>query len=263
MIDIGVSTSCFYPLYTEEALRFLAVSGVKTVEIFINALSELEPEFIGELRQLKDEYGIRVSSIHPTMSLAESFMLFSAYDRRYNEGIEQFKRYAQVAGILGADYIILHGGKPNGVLDDYGYCERFAKIAGAVRQNGAELLQENVVSFRAGDLQMLKYMAETLGDEVGFCIDVKQSIRGGYTALEAIDAVGKRLKHLHISDNRPERDCLLPLDGGFDFNALFKKAKSVGFDGSAIIEVYNSAYNDYREIICAYNKLKQQVGGAL
>ncbi len=261
MIDVGVSTSCLYPLYTEKSLEFLAKNGVKTVEIFINALCELEPNFIRELREIKEEYGIRVASIHPTMSLAESFMLFSAYDRRYAEGMEQFRRYGAVASELGAEYVILHGGKPNGVLDDYGYCERFASVAAAVNQNGARLLQENVVNFRAGSLQMLKYMADTLGDEVGFCVDVKQSIRGGYTAEQAIEAVGSRLCHLHISDNTLQNDCLLPARGDFDFNSLFKKAESVGFSGSAVIEVYNSAYDSPTEIIESYKALIK--GGCL
>ncbi len=257
MINIGVSSSCLYPLYTEKALEFLGKSGVKTVEIFINALCELRPEFVKELKQIKQEYGISVSSIHPTMSLAESFMLFSAYERRYDETIEHYRRYSAVASELGARYVILHGGKPNGVLDDYGYCERFASVAAAVKENGAQLLQENVVNFRAGNLKILKYMADTLGDEVGFCIDVKQSVRGGYTAFEAIDAVGGKLRHLHISDNTPSCDCMLPKNGSFDFNALFKKAESVGFSGAAVIEVYETAYKNPEEIIVSYNNLKK------
>lgn len=255
MIDIGASTACLYPLETEKALRLLAEGGVKTVEIFFNSYGELSQTFVNELDAIRREYGITVTSVHPTMSLAESFVLFSAYRRRYEEGIAQYSRYAEIAAQLGAKYIIMHGGKPNDVLDAYGYCERFAKIAQAVRQNGAELLQENVVRYRAGSLEMLKFMAQTL-DDVGFCIDVKQSLRGGYTPQAALDAVGSHLKHLHISDNTPENDCMLPFKGSFDFDAFFKRAQSYGYNGAAVIEVYRNAYNNNSEIVTAYKKLK-------
>lgn len=259
MIDIGVSTACFYPLETEKAFETLGRSGIGTTEIFFNALCELSPEFIRRLKEIKEEYGIKVVSVHPTMSLAESFMLFSAYRRRYDEGISQYKRYAEVAAELGAEYIVMHGGKPNDVLDNYGYCERFAKIADAVRENGAELLQENVVKYRAGSLEMLRYMAKTL-DDVGFCIDVKQSIRGGYSPFDALEAVSGHIRHLHISDHTAGSDCMLPLRGSFDFVRFFKTAYDLGYRGVAIIEVYRNAYKSTNEISESYIKLKKICG---
>ena len=58
------------------------------------------------------------------MSLAESFMIFSAYER-YREAEEAYRRYSEAAAQLGAKYIIMHGGKPNGILSDEEY---YAKI---------------------------------------------------------------------------------------------------------------------------------------
>lgn len=256
MRKIGISTSCLYPLETENSLKFLGASGVKRAEIFFNAACELKDDFVELLRKIKDEYGMKIVSVHPTMSLAESFMLFSAYERRYYEGLEQYKRYGEIAAELGAEYIIMHGGKPNGVLDDLSYCERFVSIARAVKENGAQLLQENVVNFRAGSLDMLRTMKEQLGGEVGFCIDVKQSIRAGYSPIDAINTVGENLKHLHISDNTPDNDCMLPTRGSFNFTELFCAAENNGFKGDAIIEVYRNAYGEYSEIIDSYKKIK-------
>lgn len=82
-MKIGISTSCLYPMHTEQAFETIAKTGVELTEIFFNANCELQPEFIKKLLAIKQEYGITVSSVHPTMSLAESFMLFSNYDRRY------------------------------------------------------------------------------------------------------------------------------------------------------------------------------------
>lgn len=259
-MEVGISTSCFYPLETERALELIGKNGVKATEIFFNALSELGADFVSELKGISDYYGTAVRSVHPTMSLAESFMLFSAYDRRLYEGLDWYKRYGEIAARLGAKYVIMHGGKPNGVLDDNQYCERFLLISDAVAQNGAVLLQENVAKYRASSLDFLKNMVAQLGGRAAFCLDVKQCLRGGYTPQDMLDAVGKNVRHLHISDHNAEKDCLLPGDGEYDFSALFRAAEECGFCGSAMIEVYRWAYSDEREV---FSSLKNFGGGVI
>lgn len=258
-MKIGISTSCLYPMETEKALLSIAEAGIKTTEIFFNANCELQKSFVKELKKIICDYKMQVTSVHPTMSLAESFMLFSAYDRRFEEGIEQYKRYAQIANELGAKYIIMHGGKPNRVLDNKGYFERFAGIAEQVMKNGAVLLQENVVNFRAGNLAVLKEMKKYLGEDAAFCLDIKQCIRGGYSPFETLTALGGSIKHIHISDNLPDNDCMLPLDGSFDFNAFFDLCKSVSYKGNAIVEVYRDAYGKEQELYSSYEKFIKKI----
>ncbi len=245
----GLSTSSFYPLETEKSLIKIGESGIKNTELFFNAQCELEKDFIKELTAVKNHYGINIVSIHPTMSLAESFMLFSAYDRRKKEGLCQFKRYGEICEALGAKYIILHGGKPNGVLDDRQYCERFVEISDASAETGGILLQENVAKYRAGNLDFLKMMAEELGDNAKFCLDIKQCIRGGYSPFEAAEALKEKIKHIHISDHTADRDCLIPGDGEFGFADFFSRLKTIGYNGYAIIEVYANAYDNFDELL--------------
>ncbi len=258
-MKIGISTSCLYPMYTEQSFEMIAKNGVELTEIFFNANCELEPPFIKQLAQIKSEYGITVSSVHPTMSLAESFMLFSNYDRRFKEGLEIYKRYGEIAAELGAKYVIMHGGKPNGTMDDYGYFDRFAKVADAVKVNGATLLQENVVLFRAGNIDTLKNMSNYLGDNVNFCLDVKQSIRGGYSPYDVLKLLGGKIKHLHISDNNDQYDCMLPLDGNFDFKDFLNTARDCGYTGDAVIELYRNAFDKPEELFEAHKKLLKKV----
>lgn len=258
-MKIGISSSCLYPMHTEESFRLIASRGIELSEIFFNANCELEPSFINELRDIKDEYGISLSSVHPTMSLAESFMLFSNYDRRFNEGLEIFKRYGEIASELGARYVIMHGGKYNGTMDNHGYFDRFARVAEIVRQNGATLLQENVVNFRAGSLESLEDMSNYLGDNVSFCLDVKQSIRGGYSPYDVLHLLGKKIKHLHLSDSNEQFDCMLPLDGKFDFKKFLNEATECGYTGDAVIEVYRSAFDKPQELFDSHQKLLNQI----
>lgn len=258
-MKIGISTSCLYPMYTERSFELIAKNGTELTEIFFNANCELEPPFIKDLCNIKDAYGIFVSSVHPTMSLAESFMLFSNYDRRFYEGLEIFKRYGEIAAQLKAKYVIMHGGKPNGTMDNYGYFDRFAKVAEVVRANGATLLQENVVKFRAGDIKALGDMSEYLGDNVNFCLDVKQSLRGGYSPYDVLKLLGSKIKHLHISDSNENCDCMLPLDGNFDFKRFLCEAKANGYEGDAVIEVYRNAFDEPNELFDAHKKLIKKV----
>ena len=258
-MKIGISSSCLYPMYTEESFKLIAQQGVELSEIFFNANCELEPPFIKQLCDIKNEYGIEIKSVHPTMSLAESFMLFSNYDRRFNEGIEIFKRYGEIAAQLGAKYVIMHGGKYNGTMDNHGYFDRFALVADAVKQNGATLLQENVVNFRAGSLESLEDMSNYLGDNVNFCLDVKQSIRGGYSPYDVLRLLGGKIKHLHISDSNDKYDCMLPLDGNFDFKKFLGEAINCGYTGDAVIEVYRAAFGKPDELFQSHKKLLENI----
>jgi sugar phosphate isomerase/epimerase len=253
-MKIGISTSSFYPLYTEEALYKIAENGVNVAEVFFNAECETEKPFVDKLKRVKESYGMEISSIHPTMSLCESFMLFSNYDRRYFEGLEKYKRYGEIAAELGAEYVIMHGGKPNNAIDDREYFERFHKVGQEVKNSGGILLQENVVNHRAGSVDALKRMKEYLNGDVGFCLDIKQSIRGGYSPFEVLDAVGENVRHIHISDHDKKCDCKLLLKGDFDFKSFFVRLKELNYSEALIFEVYRNAYLEYGEVFESFNK---------
>lgn len=256
-MKIGISTACLYPLLTEKSLEEVGKSGIKDVEIFFNSMGELKKDFVSGLKEIKDRYGLNIISIHPTMSLAESFMFFSAYDRRCEEGLEDFRRYGEITDELGAKYVILHGGKPNGILSDEQYFERFMEISDAVAENGGVLLQENVVKFRASDLNFLKKMCDCLGDKAKLCLDVKQSIRGGYSPFDAVKVLGKNIKHIHLSDNSPHKDCTIPYKGNFDMTGFLSFAEKCGFEGDCIIEVYRDSYGEYEELFSSVSRLKK------
>ncbi|MBO5211742.1 MAG: sugar phosphate isomerase/epimerase [Clostridia bacterium] len=253
-MNIGVSTSSLYPLETELALERIGKAGVKNAEVFFNCEGELKPAFIDMLCDIRDEYGINITSVHPTNSLAESFLLFSEYDRRFYEGIDKFARYSEIAAELGAKYIIMHGGKNNGILSDEEYCERYMQLNAETLKNGIYVLQENVANFRARDREFLRSMCDILGDNAKFCFDVKQAVRSGYDPLDLAEEFAPHIMHCHISDHSVSSDCLLPFNGGFDFNSFFDLMSKSNYNGAFIIEVYKNAYRSYNEIYASYNK---------
>ena len=254
-MNIGVSTACYYPLETEQSLEQIGRSGIDTTEIFFNAKSELKTAFIDILKDIKNTYEIKVSSIHPTFSLAESFMIFSAYERRFYEALDDYERYSEIAAELGAKYIIMHGGKPNGILSDEEYCERYMLLKERTLKNGVTVLQENVFHHRSGDIQFMRSICDILKNDAEFCFDIKQSIRCGYSPLELIGEFSTNIRHFHISDHSLASDCMLPGCGKFDFAGFFKLIKNMHYSGSCIIEVYNNAYQNFNEITNSYKNL--------
>jgi len=253
-MKIGISTASFYPIETEIALEEVGKAGAKATEIFFNAASELKSSFIDILYDIKKHYGLEVVSVHPTMSLAESFMIFSAYERRFRESLDNYSRYSEIAAELGAKYIIMHGGKPNGILSDEEYCQRYMQLKEATLKNGVTVLQENVAHHRAGEIEFLRSMRNILGDDAEFCIDIKQSIRCGYDPIELTKEFIENTRHYHISDHSTASDCMLPGNGCFDFKQFFKILKNADYDGSCIIEVYSNAYHSLSEIKDSFEK---------
>lgn len=254
-MNIGISTASYYPLETELALEEIGKSGIKTTEIFFNAESELKDSFIDILEDIKACYDLNITAIHPTLSLAEPFMLFSNYQRRFNEAVGKFARYSEIAARLGAKYINLHGGRPNSSLSDEEYCERYMILKGITLKNGVTLLQENVSKYRAGEIEFMRSMRDILGADAEFCFDIKQAVRSGYSPYLLAEEFLDNIKHLHISDHSIASDCMLPGNGGFDFSAFFELFRKNGYKGDAVIEVYSNAYKNYDEIIDSFKKI--------
>ena len=260
--EIGVSSACFYPLETEKSLEEAGKCGFKNVELFINSHSEIEDDFVDILLAIKNKYALNIVSVHPFASFAESFYLFSNYERRYTDILPLYDRLFEVTARLGADIFVFHGAKIPGTISDDEYCRRFAHLIEMGKKYGVRVCQENVVHHRSESPEYLKMMKDKIGASFSVVLDVKQAHRAGYSPYEFIDALGDSIIHIHISDRNDEKDCIAPLRGVFDFNKLFDTMKARGYSGKFIIELYNWSYDDKSEIQDAYIKLSDMIKGA-
>lgn len=257
-MPIGVSTACLYPMETEKALRALGESGVRTAEIFLNSWSELSESFVRELSAIREEYGMRITSVHPFTSGLESYMLFSGYMRRFQDCREIYKKYATAAAALGAKYIVLHGDRVGNRLPVEEYCRRFLLLQEDAAAYGAVLLQENVNKYRASAPEFIETLRRLSGDAISFVFDIKQSIRAGFGPKAVLDAMDGRVAHVHISDHSEGDDCLLPGRGACDFRALFSQLTARGYAGDFMIEVYRDAFSGPGELSQAAAWLKKE-----
>jgi len=238
---IGISTSCYYPQPTEEALAILAGAGAPALEVFFNTSSELEPGYLRQLRRLADEAGAPIVSVHPYTSGMEGLLFFSEYSRRFEDAREYYKRYYRAANLLGAGLLVFHGAFRHQTIEVEEYARRLDILDADARAAGLRIGQENVDRNRSRDPDFMAQLHRLLPAQ-RFVLDLKQAVRAECDPLEMARAMGGGITHLHLSDHTADQDCLPPGQGSFDFGALFRQLKEQGFAGTAVVELYRQNF---------------------
>ena len=77
--------------------------------------------------------------------------------------------------------------------------------------------------------------------------------------FEFVERFAKSIRHVHISDYTPTRDCVVPLceNAQFDFQRFFAAMRDKGYTGDYIIELYENGYESPAQIGEARNRLKK------
>ncbi len=245
---VGASTSNFYPAPLEEALDMVLAAGFRSVEIFLNAPSEVSPAFVDELKRRCDAAGAVVSAVHPYSSFMEPFFLFTPYERRADDGFEMYKPQFEAAARLSAPYLVLHGAKSLGQMRVEQLLERYERLYDLGQTYGVTVAQENVNKFSSAELPFLQAMKTMLGEKARFVLDVKQSDRSGLDPLQVIETMGNHIAHVHISDRNEQYDCLPPGRGTRDFSTILQALKAVGYDGVLMLELYRPNFESAEDL---------------
>ena len=252
----GISTSCLYPMETEKSLDTIGKIGVKTCEVFLNSPSETTPRFAKILNEIRSEHGIKIASVHPFSSFAETYMLFSAYQRRFDDMLEFYKRNFEVTAVLGAEFSVIHGALTGAKITDEEYFERFAKLIEEGKKSGIKVCHENVNRHLCESPDFIQKMKTYLGDDFRLIFDVKQAVRAGYSPLDFAEKFKNDIVHIHISDHTENADCLPPGKGNFDFRKLIEIMNSADYDGDYIIELYRENFDGIDELKTALNYMQ-------
>lgn len=255
-MSVGISTACFYPAPTEEALMSVAAAGAKVTEIFFNAPSELEPGFLRRLSSVASDNGVSVRSIHPFTSFAEGYILFSRCERRFRDYREFYKRYYEAAAFLGAKIVVLHGSKLPLNISAEEYADRLRLLVHDAAQRGIILAQENVVHYNGQSPELMRELKARLGDDFHMVLDIKQSRRAGADPIDFYREFSGDICHIHLSDHNRERDCIPPFEGEFDFRKLFGLMRSSGYGGDCVIELYRSGFETPKQLSRSLAKLE-------
>lgn len=248
-MEFGISTACFYPRLTEVTLAEMAEQKVGCCEIFMNTLGELEPAYVKEMANVAEGSGLKICSVHPFTCAFEPFMLFTNYERRFQDGLEWHRHYFDAMNQLGAGIFVFHGDRAIGKLPEEEYFRRFARLRDLGKEYGIVVAQENVVRCRSGKLSFLCRMRDYLDGDVAFVFDNKQAVRAGLDIDTYMEAVGKQVVHVHISDNTAEADCMPLRENSPVARNLLTRLKEFSYTGAVVVELYGEMQEDPA---CAY-----------
>ncbi len=244
----GISSACYYPMETEQALEHCGRLGFRNLELFINCGSEMHGEYFDRVIRVIREYDFQIGSLHPYTSFLESYMLFGPYERRVGELIDFYRHYFDFCNVIGADKLVFHGGSTDAFADNEVYFDRYAQLHRAAQAFGVKLTHENVVKKRSQSPRFMKALADYIGPDFAMTLDIKQCRRAGEDPYEFIRLLGKQIVNVHVSDVRGGQDCAVPFTGSFAFEPFVRALHQVGYRGNYIIELYRDCYGHEDEI---------------
>ncbi len=259
----GISTACFYPQDTLKSLgRTLALRPGCT-EIFLNTFREWDPPYLEALCRARQEAGVPVVSVHPFTCGLEPFLFFTAYDTRFEDGLLLYRRYFEACRALGAKMLVFHGNHKARPLPMKEYAARFCRLCEEGERYGVTVAHENVERCQCGRPEALRELRRYADRPLKFVLDLKQARRAGADVYEVAAAMGpENICHLHLSDEKPGRDCIAPGEGNFDFARLLRTLYAGGFEGSAVIELYRDDFGrpeELRRAMSAIQSIQRQI----
>lgn len=95
--------------------------------------------------------------------------------------------------------------------------------------------------------------------EQGFVLDLKQAHQVGCDPFAMLDAMGPRLRHLHMLDWTASGELVLPGEGIMDFPRLFRRLAQMGYTGAAILEPYAIQGRDPQRLLRSLDYLRRQM----
>ena len=260
-MQCGISTACFYPTETREALRFLRSFHHGPTEIFLNTFSELEESYLEQLKEIAQEHQLEIASIHPFSSAFEPFLFFSSYENRFLDGVELYKKFFHACNVLGAKVLVFHGDTRHRTIDMKLYAERFYRLSQIAQQEyGVILGQENVERCCCSNPENIRLLREYTNDAVKFVLDVKQARRFGISPFDVLSAMGaENVSHLHLSDAKGDKTCITPGEGEFDFSKLFTELSKHNNLLSGVVELYNDNFESPQQLVAGTEFVNQHL----
>ncbi|MCI0155143.1 sugar phosphate isomerase/epimerase [Leifsonia shinshuensis] len=235
MIRIGMGTTCVYPLGVETAFRTASELGFDGVEVMVTR--DETTQSVRALRALAERQGTRVLSIHAPVLLLTHFVW--GRDPRV-----KLERSAELAAELGADTVVVH--PP--FRWQSGYAEDFLDIVRATASStGVVVAVENMFPWKVAGRSMAGYVPHW--NPVGMdcdavTLDFSHAALSGVDGLELADALGSRLRHVHLcdgsgalDDSRVFDEHLVPGRGSQPVAAVLRSLAASGWSGSIVAEV--------------------------
>ena len=258
-MQLGISTaSLFVRFTTEDAVKFLRENDISVCEVFLSTYCEYSKKF-GKLLK-KNKGDMNVNSVHVLNTQFEP-QLFSINDRARKDAYDILENAMACANEIGAKYYTFHGVarvKKTPIKIDYDRVGvLMQEVIDRIKKYNVTLALENVhwsyynyIGFFNEIRKRTKGLKGTL--------DIKQARQSGINYSEYIKEMGSDIVTVHLSDVLEDGKMCLPGKGITDFDDLFSRLKDVGFNGTSLLEVYQSDYNEEKELFESLDFLKEK-----
>ena len=239
-MQLGMSTAAFYGRWeTEEAAAQIAKLPLDCAEVFLQSDSEITAVFAQLVK--KNLGGLACTSIHPLGSY-ENHMAGRPH-RQMHDAFEHFKRVLETGEALGAKTFVYHG-RHTPQLSPLPWnlkwnIEAITPMCELAQRKGMVIGWENVFWCQLTTPERV-LEARCALPQVRFTLDIKQAMRAGCNPIEFVHAMSEQLCNVHICDWHEDGKLCLPGEGIFDFVALIKALRDVGYTGPVIMEPYLS-----------------------
>lgn len=246
---VGISTATFFNrIYNENAFDQLRELGCDLTEVFFTTFSEYEEDFVQEIARKKGD--ITVHSVHALGTQFEP-ELFNISPRVRADAEKVFRKVCNAARILGAKYMTFHGPyimkKKKYILDFEKLGARINELIDIAKSYGVTLSYENVhyAFFNQPSffIELKKHCPDIMGT-----LDIKQSMQGGISPYEMLDAIGDRLSTIHICDIKENNETAIIGKGNFDFEKFINTLKAKNIQAPVILELYSKDYSSMDEL---------------
>lgn len=235
MIRIGMSTSCAFPLPTEDAFRLARAVGFDGVEVMVTR-DEVTQD-AAALRALSVKYELPIISIHAPVLLLTHFVW--GLDPRV-----KLERSAALAKDVGASTVVVH--PP--FRWQAGYAENFLAIVREISaETVIEIAVENMFPWKVRGRSLKAYSPgwdTTLMDCDAATLDFSHCALSGHDSLAMATSLGDRLRHVHLCDGSGAMDegkvfdeHLLPGTGSEPVAEVLHALALARFDGAIVAEV--------------------------
>ncbi len=229
MPEIVLSTGSFFP-DTELGFRMAAELGYDGVEVMVN--HDRRSQSVESVRELVGSYGVPVRAVHVPC------LMVSQHVWGWKPEVK-LRRAVEMAAAVGAPVVVTH--PPFRWQREY--AERFAALVDELdAAPGPDVTVENMYTVAAMGRTVEPYLGN---DDSAFTaypaltLDTSHVGAARQDLLERYELLGRRVRHLHLSDSTSLRgdEHLPPGQGTLPLAELAGSMVRDGFDGQVVLEV--------------------------
>ena len=255
-MQFAFSTNAFKNFSLEYAIRSIAKTGYKGVEILCDIPHAYPPDFgdqkIKATRQLLSELGIQVSNLNAFTLYALGDVYHPSWiesdERQRNDRLQHTLNCIMLAKKIGTRNLSTEPGgpvedpssTPKNVLEKI-FLQNIIAAEKLARREGIKILIEPEPGLLVEDsTQFLNFIKDIPSEYVGLNFDIGHffCVREDPEAL--IYKLSDHIGHFHIEDIAANRvhEHLIPGRGAIDFKSVLGAIDGIGYDGFVTVELY-------------------------